>query len=173
MPLIPCAQASPAQLTQALLSARQVLRPYYPALTWPQWHQAFKHLQPLLQLDANQATATSEGLTDLARYFEDQHPFSAPLAPLPPASTAAPLGAAAVPLPPQAGQRREKKQTYTFCTDVLESLSRASFWRRESKSALVNRALTQLLERYPESCVPIPAQTSLDLLPLAKRPAVQ
>ena len=42
--------------------------------------------------------------------------------------------------------------------DIHESLERASFWLRERKSALVNRALMQLLAGYPESQVPLPVQ---------------
>jgi hypothetical protein len=136
--LLPYTQASPAQLTQALLTAVEALAPYYPALTWPQWHQAFEYCQPLLKLELGQVSPTAEGLTEVAHYFDAQYPSPAPT----------PQG-----LPVSA---RMIKVTYSMRPDVLESLNRLSFWRRKGKSALVNSALKQFLADYPESQDPIP-----------------
>jgi hypothetical protein len=136
--LIPYAQASPAQLTQALVNAREALAPYYPALTWPQWHQAFDYLQPTLRLEVDQISITSGGLTELAHYFDAQYALPTPTPQLLP--------------PPQ----RMVKGTYSIRTDVLESLNRVSFWRRKGKSALVNLALIRFLTGYSESQDPIP-----------------
>lgn len=103
-----------------------------------QWHQAFEHLQPTLKLEAKQVSTTTEGLTELAYYFDAQYPSLAPTTQL-----------------PQAPQRKIK-MTYSMRPDVLESLNRVSFWRRKGKSALVNLALIRLLSSYSESQDPIP-----------------
>lgn len=136
--LIPYAQASPAQLTQALVTAREALAPYYPTLTWPQWHQAFDYLQPTLRLEVEQISITSESLTGLAHYFEAQYPLPNLIPQL-------------LPTP-----QRMVKGTYSMRPDVLESLNRVSFWRRIGKSALVNLALMRLMSGYSESQDPIP-----------------
>lgn len=136
--LIPYTQASPAQLTQALVTAREALSPYYPALTWPQWHQAFDYLQPILMLEGEQISVTSGGLTELAHYFEAQYPLLTSTPQLLPSS------------------QRMVKGTYSILSDVAEGLNRVSFWRRKGKSALVNLALIQFLTGCSESQDPIP-----------------
>jgi hypothetical protein len=145
--LIPYAQASPAQLTQALVTAREALAPYYPALTWPQWHQAFEYLQPTLRLEASQVSLTGDGLTELAHYFDAQHPSPTPTSQVLPVS------------------QRMVKMTYSMRPDVLESLNRVSFWRRKGKSALVNIALKRFLSGYSESQDPIPVSDFNTLSP--------
>jgi hypothetical protein len=137
-PLIPYAQASPAQLTQALVTAREALSPYYPALTWPQWHQALDYLQPILILEGEQISITSGGLKELAHYFDAQYTLLTPTSQSPPPT------------------KRMVKGTYSIRTDVLECLNRVSFWRRIGKSALVNLALMRFLTGYSESQDPIP-----------------
>lgn len=136
--LIPYAQASPAQLTQALVTAREAIGTYYPTLTWPQWHQAFEHIQPNLKIEGEQVSTTNEGLTELARYFEAQYTLLTPTS-------------QSLQVP-----KRKVKMTYSMRPDVLESLNRVSFWRRKGKSHLVNLALMRLLSTYPESQDPIP-----------------
>jgi hypothetical protein len=147
--LVPYAQAAPAQLAQALVNAREALGPYYPALTWPQWHKALEYLQPLLLIDDGQVSISMEGLTKLAHHFEAEHP-------LPPiAVVSSPhLELVSGPLPP--APLPKVKKTYSMRLDVLESLDRVSFWRRKGKSALVNLAIRQLMASYPESQIPIP-----------------
>lgn len=152
--LIPYAQALPSQILEATITAREALEPYYPTVTWPQWHQAFRDVQPQLRLDAEHVTTTSQGLTELTRYFEARHPavVSTPLptTPLPhPQATESP--AESLPNP-----SHWAKKTYSLSLEALESLNRVSFWRREGKSALVNLAVLQLMATYPESRVPIP-----------------
>lgn len=154
----PYSQASATQLSLALIAAREALDPYYPGLTWAQWHQAFKATQPKLILNANQVTAT--GLTDLIHYFETLYipvgsgpPQDSPIADTPEYTQSA------VESVFQFGtdMRLELSRTYLISQEVAEGLSRVSFWRRESKSALVNLALMQLLVKYPELQVSIPA----------------
>jgi hypothetical protein len=138
--LIPYTQASAAQLSQAIIAAREALDPYYPGLSWPQWHQAFKAIQPSLKLDANRVITTSQSLTELARYFAapppDQNEELEPQ--------------------PQLVASQGVKKTYLMQPEVLESLNRVSFWRRVGKTSLVNLALLKLLAHYPESRIPIP-----------------
>lgn len=136
--LIPYAQASPAQLAQALITAREAIAPYYPALTWPQWHQAFEYLQPTLKLEDEQVNTTTEGLTELARYFEAQYLSPTPNPQLMQAS------------------KRMVKMTFSMRPEVIEILNRVSFWRRIGKSTLVNLALIRILSDYSESQDPIP-----------------
>lgn len=154
----PYSQASATQLSLALIAAREALDPYYPGLTWAQWHQAFKATQPKLILNANQVTAT--GLTDLIHYFETLYipigsapPQDSPIVDTPEHTQSA------VESVFQFGtdMRLELSRTYLISQQVAEGLNRVSFWRRESKSALVNLALMQLLVTYPELQVSIPA----------------
>lgn len=146
--------AVPNQILEGIITAREALDPYYPAVTWPQWHQAFRDIQPSLLLDANRVTTTSQGLTELARYFEARYP-STVLPRLPATSL---LHSQATALPPEIplDSRRQIKKTYSMCPDVLESLSRVSYWRRTAKSTLINLAVQQLMATYSESQVPIP-----------------
>jgi hypothetical protein len=147
------AQASPAQLSQAIITAREALGPYYPSLDWPHWHQAFRELEPSLKLEAGQITMTLEGLNELARHLEA---MILPVDVMPTSSIPRATWA------PQSGEapHQEVKKTYSIKVEVLESLNRVSFWRRERKVALVNLALTQFLSQYPESQIPIPNTTS-------------
>lgn len=156
LPLMPYAQASPAQLAQALFTSKEALGAPYAELAWPQWYEAFAYFQPLLILEPNQVSITAEGLMAIAQYFNTRHPVSTSVSPLP---------SALVPPPPSPERTsgfssptaplREKK-TYSLYSDVLESLERVSFWRRMSKSALVNLAVAQLMATYPESQIPLP-----------------
>lgn len=161
LPLIPYAQASPAQLAQAIFTARETLGSNYSDLPWPQWYEAFAYFQPLLLLEPNQITVTAEGLTAIAQYFDTRYPAPVPVAPLLPAP-AAPLSglesASASSLPP--APPNQIKRTYSLRLDVLESLERVCFWRREVRSDLVNLALEQLLATYPESQIPRPKSRS-------------
>lgn len=136
--LLPYAQATPTQLSQALIGAREALDPYYPALTWPHWHRAFQDLQPLLRCDAERTAVTFQGLAELTRYFEGVPP-----------------GAANVPKAGDIPLTTRVKKTFSMEPEALEQLDRVSFWRREGKSDLVNLALTRLLATYPEAHVPI------------------
>jgi len=146
--LLPYVQASPAQLSQAIISAREALGPYYPALNWSHWHQAFKALEPVLKLEAGQASMTPDGLNELARYLETV------ASPAGIDSLTSSINNAESPL--SKGQSHLKvKNTYSIQAEVVESLNRVSFWRRKTKSALVNLALTQFLSQYPESQIPI------------------
>ena len=153
-------QASAIQLSLALIAAREALDPYYPELTWPQWHQAFKTVQPTLILNVNQVAATANGLTELIHYFEARHLSAGSVSPQEFSTANAPeytdLVAESV-FQFNADARLELKNTYCISYDVAEGLKRVSFWRRESKSALVNLALMQLLVKYPELQFSVPA----------------
>ncbi|RZK31160.1 MAG: hypothetical protein EOO61_18380 [Hymenobacter sp.] len=151
--LLPYIQASPAQLSQAIISAREALGPYYPSLDWSHWHQAFKALQPALKLEAGQASMTPDGLSELARYLETV------TSPAQPDSTDAPISDTKLPLL-KGESHLKSKNTYSIRAEVVESLNRVSFWRRKNKSALVTLALTQFLSQYPESRIPIPPSQS-------------
>ncbi|RZK44666.1 MAG: hypothetical protein EOO61_02975 [Hymenobacter sp.] len=147
--LLPYAQASPAQLSQAIITAREALGPYYPSLDWPQWHQAFKTLEPALKLEASQVFMTLDGLNELARYLETL------ISPADTNSLNPPVRS--VELSHQKKELHFKtKNTYSIEAEVVESLNRVSFWRRQRKSTLVNLALIQFLSQYPESHIPIP-----------------
>ena len=154
LPLIPYAQSSPDQLAQAVLMARETLGPSYAELAWPQWYEAFAYFQPLLILESNKISVTTEGLIAITQYFDSKYPSLAQVPPLPHATAALPSisGGANDSLLP--AQPRKVKSTYSLRSDVLESLKRASFWRRVSKSALVNLAIEQLMATYPESKIP-------------------
>lgn len=134
--LLPYAQATPTQLSQALISAREALDPYYPALTWSHWHRAFQELQPLLRNGAGRAAVTFQGLAELTCYFEALPPGQAPRSEGAPPTT-------------------RVKKTFSMELEVLEQLDRVSYWRREGKSDLVNLALTRLMATYPEAHIPI------------------
>lgn len=156
LPFVPYAQASPAQLAQALFTSRETLGAPYAELAWPQWDEAFAYLQPLLVLKLNQVSITAEGLTAITQYFNARYPI------LTSASLLSATSAAPTPSPTgtsgfstHSAPRREKK-TYTLDPGILESLKRVSFWRRMSKSSLVNLAVAQLMATYPESQIPLP-----------------
>lgn len=156
-PLIPYAQASPAQLAQALLTAVDALGLTYREITWPQWYEAFAYFQPLLVIEPNQVSVTAEGLMVIARYFDTRYPSSVPTSSLahvsaPPLSV--PEETAGIPMPP--ASPHAVKRTYLIDSDVLKSLERVSFWRRVSKSDLVNTAVQQLMVTYSESQIPLP-----------------
>lgn len=156
LPLIPYAQASPAQLAQALLTARDALGISYREITGPQWYEAFTYFQPLLVSEPNQVSVTAEGLMAIAQYFDARYPsLSASL--LPHTSAApppVPRGTPDLALP--SALPHMVKRTYLLHLDVLTSLEQVSFWRRVNKSALVNLAVEQLMATYPESQIPIP-----------------
>lgn len=161
LPLIPYAQASPAQLAQAVLTAKEALGPHYSDLPWSQWYEAFAYFQPLLLVEPNQVSITAEGLTAIAQFFDTRYPVSVPISPLLPTPAAPPPGlesASGPSLPP--APPTQIKRTYSLRLDVLESLERVSFWRREVRSDLVNLALEQLMATYPESQIPLPKSRS-------------
>jgi hypothetical protein len=154
LPLIPYAQASPDQLAKALFMAKEALGPSYAEFAWPQWYEAFAYFQPLLLVEPNRVSITADGLTAIARYFDTKYPSLA---------LASPPSYAPPSLPPISEQASGSllptqplviKSTYSLRIDVLESLGRASFWLRMSKSALVNLAVEQLMATYPESKIP-------------------
>lgn len=156
LPLIPYAQASPAQLAQALFTSKEALGAPYAELAWPQWYEAFAYFQPLLVLEPNQVSVTADGLTALAQYFNTRHPVPTSVSSLPAASAApllGPEGTLGSSLPPAP---HSEKKTYTMHSSTLESLERVSFWRRVSKSSLINLAVAQLMATYPESQIPLP-----------------
>jgi hypothetical protein len=152
-PLLPYAQASPAQLAQALFAAKEALGCDYLSIPWPQWYEAFAYFQPLLLLGPDQATITNEGLSAIAQYFNTRHSPPAPIFP-PPILPSTLENASGSLL--SSTQPRIIKRTYSLRPDVLESLERASFWRRKKRSALVNLAVKQLMATYPESQIPLP-----------------
>jgi len=139
--LLPLRSASASQLAQAIDTAAKALAPYYPALTWAQWQQAFIFLQLPLRVTGQQVMTTALGLSGLIQYLETQY-----------------LPTGQLPVLTASEPRREIKKTYGMRPDVLESLDRVSFWLRKGKSALVNQALQQLLARHPESQIPVPPQ---------------
>jgi hypothetical protein len=152
-PLLPYSQASPAQLAQAVFTAKETLGPNYSDLPWSQWYEAFAYFQPLLLSEPDKVNITGEGLIAIAQYFDAQAPAPVPKSPLLTVSSSDPKGISGSSLPPTA--LRQVKRTYSLHPDVLESLERVSFWRRVKKSALVNLALMRLLLDYSESQDPI------------------
>lgn len=152
--LLPYAQASPAQMAQAVFMAKETLGFPYAAIAWPQWQEAFVYFQPLLLSESTQVSVTTEGLTAIAQYFDARYPASIAVSPLPAAPLPSSQSTSEFPLP--LGTPRQVKRTYALHPDVLESLERVSFWRRVGKSALVNLALMRLLPGYSESQDPIP-----------------
>lgn len=153
-PLLPYSQASPAQLAQAVFTAKEVLGPNYLDLSWPQWYEAFAYFQPLLLLEPNQVNITGEGLTAIAQYFDTRYSIPVPISLSPPAPSPTLEGASGSLL--FSTQLRVVKRTYSLRPDVLESLERASFWRRKKRSVLVNLAVERLMATYPESQIPLP-----------------
>lgn len=149
--ILPLAQVSAAQLAQAILTAREALSIYYPAVTIEQWQQAFEKLDFPLYVSANRVATTALGLRSLIDYFEEV--LSSPAVSEIPNML---LAVSQQELPHELSAVRKVKKTYEMRADVLEPLARASFWRRVGKSQLVNRALLQLLTGMPESRVPIP-----------------
>jgi hypothetical protein len=146
-------EASASQLAQAIINAAQVLAPYYPALTWAQWLQAFEALELPLRVNGQHIITTAPGLSGLIQYFETRSLSTIKAAAHPeifPALVSEPNTHF------QLEVRHEVKKTYAMLPDVLESLERVNYWLRKGKSALVNQALRQLLVQYPESLIPIP-----------------
>lgn len=164
LPLLPYAQASPAQLAQAVFTAKETLGSNYSDLPWLQWQEAFAYFQPLLLLEPNQVSLTVEGLTAIAQYFDTRYPAPVPVSPLLPAPAAPPAGleSASAPLL-RSAPPNQIKRTYSLRLDVLESLERVCFWRREVRSDLVNLALEQLMATYPESRIPLPKSRSCSI----------
>lgn len=151
--ILPLTQASAAQLAQAILTAREALSIYYPSLTIEQWQRAFEELGFPLRVIENRATPTALGLRNLIDYFEARYISPSTLDVPETDSAAGPKRIQFI-----AGQytAQKAKKTYDIRGDVLSALERASFWRRVSKSHLVNRALIQLLADMPEIQVPVP-----------------
>jgi len=155
LPLLPYAQASPAQMAQAMFTAKEILGSPYAAIAWPQWQEAFTYFQPLLLFEPTQISVTAEGLTAIAQYFDTRYPTSISVSQPPAAPLPSSQSTSESPLPP--ATLHHVKRTYALHPDVLESLERVSFWRRVGKSALVNLALMRLLPNYSESQDPIPS----------------
>lgn len=156
LPFVPYAQASPAQLAQALLTSKETLGAPYAELAWPHWDEAFAYFQPLLVLEPNQVSVTAEGLTAITQYFNSRYPVLTSVSSLSAASAAPTPSSEATPSFSLHPTPRREKKTYALDPDILESLKRVSFWRRMSQSALVNLAVAQLMATYPESQVPLP-----------------
>jgi hypothetical protein len=157
LPLIPYAQASPAQLAQAMLTAMDALGLTYREITWPQWYEAFAYFQPLLVLELGQVSVTAEGLIAIAQYFDTRYQSSISaslLTHIPVASPSVPEEASNISTP--SALPHTVKRTYSLNSEVLTSLERVSFWRRVSKSDLVNIAVQQLMATYSESQTPLP-----------------
>jgi hypothetical protein len=153
LPLLPYAQASPAQMVQAMFTTKEALGSSYADIAWPQWQEAFTYIQPLLLFEPNQVSVTPEGLVAIAQYFDTR--YSVPPSPMPTAPPLSKEHASGSPL--SLATPRQVKRTYLLHPDVLESLERVSFWRRVGKSSLVNLALMRLLPDYSESQDPIPS----------------
>ncbi len=143
--LLPYAQASAFQRTQALNGARQVLDAAYPFLNYSQWQHALDQLQLPLQVTADQAGLTHDGLATLVQYLAAQYRTPAASGSWLPGS---PAGS------PVANKSR--KQTYSLSPEVTEQLARVSYWCRIPKSQLVNEALAQWLSQHPEASLPLP-----------------
>ena len=79
LPLIPYSQASPAQVAQAMLTAKEALGPSYANLAWPQLEDAFAYFQPLLLSEHKQVSVTAEGLMAITQYLDTQYPIQAPV----------------------------------------------------------------------------------------------
>ena len=102
---------------------------------------------------------TANGLTDLIHFFEVIHlPVDSIPLQNPPTAEAPVDTDSQVESSFQFGTdiRLELTRTYSISQEVAEGLNRVSFWRGESKSALVNLALMELLIKYPELQLSIP-----------------
>lgn len=144
--LLPYAQASVFQRTQALNGARQVLDAAYPFLSYPQWQHALDHLQLPLLVTADQAGLSHDGLATLVQYLAAR--YQTPPVPSATTSTTSPAEPSAT--------TKSHKQTYSVRPEVTKQLARVSHWCRLTKSQLVNEALVQLLRQYPEADLPLP-----------------
>ncbi len=141
-PLLPYRETSPFQRTQALHGARRILDAVYPSLSGAQWQAALAQLQlPLQVLGDEQASLPPEALATLVQYLEAQYRTPPPG-----------LG---VPAPTRAVEK-SRKQTYGIALSLITALARVSHWRRRPASQLVNEALAQFLNQYPEAQIPVP-----------------
>jgi hypothetical protein len=140
------AQASPFLRYQAIATAHQILGLAYPFVVEAQWHQAFDDLQlPLYRFGDGPASLSTEGLATLVQYLEARY-----------RATAAALPATAAAPPPAVATVQPTKQTYSIQPDIATKLERVSYWCRQTRSRLVNQALRQLLDQYPEASIPVP-----------------
>lgn len=151
-PLLPYAQASSLQRTQALGGARRILDAAYPFVSYAQWQQALAQLGLPVQVTADQASLSPDGLAALVQYLEEQ--YRSPL----PALTAAP--AAATPAAPGptsslASLENLRKQTYAIPPSQITGLARVSYWCRRPVNQLVIEAIAQLLHQHPEADQPV------------------
>jgi hypothetical protein len=143
---LPFAQASALLRHQALASARQMLGAAYPFVAEAQWHQAFEELQlPLYRSGDGPASLSTDGFTALVQHLEARYRTT---------TTAAPAAIAAVSIPSAAA--KSIKQTYSVYPDLATQLERVSYWSRQTRSSLVNQALTHWLSQYPEASIPVP-----------------
>jgi hypothetical protein len=143
---LPFAQASPFLRSQAMATAHHILGAAYPFVVEAQWHQAFDDLQlPLFRFGDGPASLSTDGLAALVQYLETRYRATAAAAPT--AAVAPPPAVAAVP---------PTKQTYSIHPDLVTRLERVSYWCRQTRSRVVNQALSQLLDQYPEASVPVP-----------------
>ena len=143
---LPFAQASPSLRYQAMASAHQILGLAYPFVVEAQWHQAFDDLQlPLYRFGDGPASLSTDGLAALVQYLETRY-----------RATAAASPALAATPPPKVATVQPIKQTYSIQPDLATKLERVSYWCRQTRSRLVNQALSQLLDQYPEASIPVP-----------------
>jgi hypothetical protein len=127
-----------------MATAHQILGAAYPFVVEAQWHQAFDDLQlPLYRFGDGPASLSTDGLGALVQYLETRYRATAAAAP-----TAAP--------PPAAVTAQPIKQTYSIQPDIATKLERVSYWCRQTRSRLVNQALSQLLDQYSEASTPVP-----------------
>jgi hypothetical protein len=148
---LPYSQASLVQRRQVMLSSRKILQAAFPFVEEQQWVEALDDLQLPLHLTTEEVTLYRDGLTTLIRYLVACYP-TVPLA-YPPDSNM--LAHADIdPLAP----KHQIKQTYAIYVSLAEQLNRVSYWRRKPRTWFVNRALTQLLSRYPETLIPLPKE---------------
>lgn len=143
---LPFAQASPSLRYQAMATAHQILEAAYPFVVEAQWHQAFDDLQlPLYRFGDGPASLSTDGLAALVQYLETRY-----------RATAAATPTAAAASLPAVAKVQPTKQTYSIHPDLATKLERVSYWCRQTRSRLVNQALSQLLDQYPEASVPVP-----------------
>ena len=65
------AQATPQQLSRALLYLQEALRLHFPTLAWRTWVEALATLQPDLLVTSERVTLAYPDLTQLAQHLSD------------------------------------------------------------------------------------------------------
>lgn len=151
LPLLPFDQATEAQRTQALLTARQAVNSAFPTYSYPQWQQALAAVRPPVQpgSDGEPARFAPPELVALLHQLVLPHPTAPPAAP-----PSAPAGESFPPKP-------DRSRTYQLPEALIERLSRLSHWLHLPVNQLVVHALTRLVAHYPaEAARPIPPKPS-------------